>query len=92
METLQIKILNPKAKNLLNELSDLKLIRIEEEQELYKLSPENKKSIRVSRLQVKNGEYKSHKTVVTNFKRWLKANNLVYSSTNRTSTHPRILY
>jgi len=72
METYQIRILNPKAKNLLEELADLKLIQIEHEKSLFPLNTQQKKSIKISRAQVKNGEYKSHKTVMSDLKKWLK--------------------
>ncbi len=72
METFQIKILNPKAKGLLTQLADQKFIRIEEEKNLFGLTTGQKKSIEISRKQVKDGKFKSHKTVVSNLKKWLK--------------------
>ncbi len=72
METYQVKILNSKAKDLLVELADKKLIQMDEEKNLFSLTSEQKKSIRVSRSQIKEGNYKSHKSVVSNLKKWLK--------------------
>jgi hypothetical protein len=72
METYQVKILSSKAKDLLVELVDKKLIQMDEEKNLFSLTPEQKKSIRISRSQIKKGKYKSHKTVVSNLKKWLK--------------------
>lgn len=72
METFQIKILDPKGKELPVELADQKLIQINEEKNLFSLTLGQKKSIRVSRTQIKEGNYKSHKTVVSDLKKWLK--------------------
>ena len=72
METIQIKILNPKAKGLLTKLADQKFIQIEEEKKIFSLTTGQKKSIQVSRSQVKEGKFKSHKTVVSDLKKWLK--------------------
>ena len=73
METFQVKILNPKAKDLLVELVDKKLIQMDEEKNLFSLTPGQKKSIRISRSQIKEGKYKPHKTVVSDLKKWLKS-------------------
>ena len=43
------------------------------EKELFELSPTQKDSISTSRSQAKKGEYKTHKTVVAIFKKWLKS-------------------
>lgn len=72
MEIYQVKILNSKAKDLLGELVEKKLIKMDEERNLFGLTSEQKKSIRISRSQIKSGNYKSHKTVVSNLKKWLK--------------------
>lgn len=73
METFQIKILNPKAKDVLVELANQKFIQMDEEKNLFKLNSSQKKSITISRAQVKDGKYKSHKTVVSDLKKWLKS-------------------
>ncbi|HPM30496.1 MAG TPA: hypothetical protein PLJ60_09165 [Chryseolinea sp.] len=69
METFQIKILNPKAKDMLIELVDQKLIAMDEEKNLFHLTSSQKKSIRISRTQIKEGKYKLHKTVVSDLKK-----------------------
>lgn len=56
METFQVKILKPKAKALLNELADQNLIQLNEEKNLFSLTSGQKKSIRISRTQVKAGQ------------------------------------
>lgn len=71
METIQVKINNPKAKRILDELADLKLITISEE-EIFNLTPGQRKSIPTSRKQIKNGQFKVHKKVVSQMKQWLK--------------------
>jgi hypothetical protein len=40
--------------------------------DIYKLTPEQKESIRVSREQIKRGEFKSHETVMKETRKWLK--------------------
>lgn len=72
MQTVQVKILKPKAKTLLAELANLKLIKIAEEKPLFKLSKEQKRSIAISRREVKNGQFDTHKTVMSDLKKWLK--------------------
>ena len=71
MPTLQIKILNPRARNLLTELADLNMIEIEG-MHPFPLTEKQKKSIQISRAQVKQGKYRSHKTVMSDVKKWLK--------------------
>jgi hypothetical protein len=72
METVQIKIINPKAKKLLTDLEDLKLIRISQENELFPLTDKQKKSIAISRKQVKKGQFKTHDKVIAELRGWLK--------------------
>lgn len=71
METVQIKIINPKAKKLLSRMEDLKLIRINHES-LFPLTELQKKSISISRKQIKNGETKAHEIVIKNAREWMK--------------------
>lgn len=72
METVQIKIINPKAKKLLNGMEDLKLISIDSDHKLFPLTDHQKKSISISRKQIKKGDFKSHKTVIKNAREWMK--------------------
>lgn len=72
METVQIKIINPKAKKLLNGMEDLKLISIDRDYKLFPLTDPQKKSISISRKQIKKGEFKSHETVMKNAKEWVE--------------------
>ena len=71
METLQIQIINPKAKKLLNGLEDLNLISISKADKLFPLSVWQKKSIAVSRNQIKKGQFKKHDKVMTDLSQWL---------------------
>ena len=72
METVQIKIINPKAKKLLTWMEDLKLISIDIDHKLFPLTDHQKKSIAISRKQIKKGDFKSHKTVIKNAREWMK--------------------
>ena len=72
METVQIKIINPKAKKLSNGLEDLKLISISKIDKLFSLSESQKKSIAISRKQIKKGKFKKHAEVVSGLRQWLK--------------------
>lgn len=72
METVQVKIINPKAKKLLTGLQDLKLISISKEDKLFPLSDIQKKSISISRKEIKNGEHKSHSRVMKDAREWMK--------------------
>jgi hypothetical protein len=72
METVQIKIINPKAKKLLSGMEDLKLISIDTESNLYPLTEQQKKSISISRKEIKKGEFKSHSQVMKNAREWMK--------------------
>ncbi len=72
METVQIKIINPKAKKLLSGLEDLKLISIFKEEKSFLLSADQKKSISISRRQIKKGQFKKHDKVMADLKEWLK--------------------
>lgn len=53
---LQVRILNPRAKRILNDLASLKLIEIKKEEPIQ-LSAAQKKSIEISRKQIKSGKY-----------------------------------
>lgn len=70
METVQIKIINPKAKKLLSGMEDLKLISINKN--LFPLTELQKKSISISRKQIKKGEVKPHEDVIKNAREWMK--------------------
>jgi hypothetical protein len=72
METIQIKIINPKAKKLLNGLEDLKLIRISKAEKLFPLTGAQKKSISISRTQIKKGQFKTHDKVINSAREWMK--------------------
>jgi signal recognition particle subunit SEC65 len=72
METVQIKIINPKAKKLLTDLEDLKLIRISQQDELFPLTDRQKQSIAISRKQVKKGQFKTHDKVIEELRGWLR--------------------
>jgi hypothetical protein len=72
METVQIKIINPKAKKLLTGLEDLRLISISKEDKLFPLTDLQKKSISISRKQIKNGEFKTHDKVMKSAREWMK--------------------
>ena len=72
METIQVKINNPKAKRILDDLADLKLITISKE-DAFPLTSSQKKSITISRRQIKDGKYKTHKKVLSEAKGWLKS-------------------
>lgn len=69
---LQVKVLNPKAKKILDELEGLKLISIREEEDIFILSRDHKKSIAISRRQIKEGKYKSSKEVISGLRKWAK--------------------
>ena len=72
METVQIIIINPKAKKLLNGMEDLKLISIDSDYKLFPLTDPQKKSISISRKQIKKGKFQSHETVMKNAKEWVE--------------------
>ena len=68
METIQIDILNPKAKKLLRNLADLNLIKINKEKEKtdfwLDLSDDQKAEVEISRKQVKNGETEDWDSII----------------------------
>ena len=68
---LHIKVLNPKAKRILDDLASLKLISIKEES-VFKLSPSQKKSIEISRKQIKAGKFRDNQAVISDLKAWIK--------------------
>lgn len=68
---LHVKILNPKAKQILDDLASLKLISLEEEP-VFKLTAPQKKSIQVSRNQIKNGKFRNNQSVISDLNTWLK--------------------
>jgi hypothetical protein len=68
---LQVKVLNPKAKRILDDLASLKLISIKEES-TFSLTPSQKKSIEVSRKQIKAGKFRNNQSVISDLKKWVK--------------------
>lgn len=72
METVQIKIINPKAKKLLSGMEDLKLISINGMENLFPLTGAQKKSIAISRKQIKKGDFTEHHTVMKTAREWIK--------------------
>ncbi|MBS1682243.1 MAG: hypothetical protein JST48_11070 [Bacteroidetes bacterium] len=68
---LQIEIINPKAKSILEDLASLKLISIKKEK-VFKLSAAHKKSIEISRKQIMTGKIKNNSRVMTDLKAWMK--------------------
>ena len=72
METVQIKIINPKAKKLLTGLEDLKLISISKVDKLFPLTDHQKLSISISRKQIKKGQFKTHSKVIKGLREWIK--------------------
>jgi hypothetical protein len=71
METVQIKNINPKAKKLLSGMEDLKLISINADN-LFPLTNTQKKSIAISRKQIKKGDFKDHEMVMRSAREWIK--------------------
>jgi hypothetical protein len=68
---LQVKILNPKAKRILDDLASLRLISIETTKP-FPLSLDQQKSISVSRTQLKKGQFKKNAKVISELRSWLK--------------------
>jgi hypothetical protein len=67
---LQVKILNPKAKRILDDLASLRLISIQKE-EPFPLTDAHKKSIEISRRQIKSGQFKENGQVMSGLRSWL---------------------
>ena len=55
----------------LNFLKALQTIFDTSEQELYQLSPEQKDAISIGRKQIKNGQFSSNESVISEMKEWL---------------------
>ncbi|KAA3642517.1 MAG: hypothetical protein DWP98_13835 [Bacteroidetes bacterium] len=55
----------------LNFLRALQTIFDASEQELYQLSPEQKDAISIGRKQIKNGQFSSNESVISEMKEWL---------------------
>lgn len=68
---LQVKVLNPKAKRILDDLASLKLISIKEEP-TFTLTAAQKKSIEISRKQIKAGKFRDNQSVISDLKAWMK--------------------
>ena len=68
---LHVKVLNPKAKRILDDLASLKLISIKEEP-VFKLNPSQKRSIEISRKQVKAGKFRDNQSVISDLRAWIK--------------------
>lgn len=74
-DTLYIKnnlISRIRSSNDLNFLKALQTIFDSSEQELYKLSSEQQKSIELGRQDILSGNYKPHSQVIKETKEWLK--------------------
>lgn len=72
METVQVQIINPKAKKLLKGLEDLNVISITKSEKPFVLSEGHKKSIAISRKQIEKGQFRPHEKVMKDLKQWLK--------------------
>ena len=73
--TVQIKnnlISRIKNSNDLNFLKAMQTIFDSAEQELFKLNEFHKKSIEISRAEIKNGEFVKNSRVISETKNWLK--------------------
>ncbi len=68
---LQVKVLNPKAKRILDDLASLKLISIKEESPFPLTSPQ-KRSIEISRKQIKAGKFRDSHSVISDLRAWMK--------------------
>jgi hypothetical protein len=69
MEVIEVSILDPKVKRILNDLADLDLIQLSKP---YKLSVAQKKNISAGRSQIKQGKSKEHSKVMRDLEKWLK--------------------
>jgi hypothetical protein len=69
MEIIEISILDPKVKKLLNDLADMELIQLSKP---YKLSATQKKNILIGKNEIKNKKTKTHVRVMRNLESWLK--------------------
>jgi ABC-type lipoprotein export system ATPase subunit len=72
METVQVQIINPKAKKLLKGLEDLNVISITKSEKPFELSAGQKKSIAISRKQIEKGQFRPNDKVMKDLKQWLK--------------------
>jgi len=73
--TVQIKnnlISRIKTSTDLNFLKALQTIFDSSEQSLYELTNEQGESIEISRNQIKNGDFKTNETVISELKEWLE--------------------
>jgi hypothetical protein len=68
---LHIKVLNPKAKRILNDLASMRLISIETAKP-FPLTVAQQKSITISRAQLKKGQFKRGNKVFSEMRSWLK--------------------
>lgn len=66
-----MKVLNPKAKRILDDLASLRLISIETAKP-FPLTAAQEKSISVSRAQLKKGQFKRNSKVFSEMRLWLK--------------------
>jgi hypothetical protein len=69
MEIIEISILEPKVKKLLNDLADMELIQLSKS---YKLSAAQKKGIALGRNEIKKGKSKTHAKAMSDLGSWLK--------------------
>ena len=56
----------------LNFLRALQIIFDSSEQSLFELNEQEEESIRIGRLQIKNGKFKEHGKVISELEEWLK--------------------
>ncbi len=68
MEVIEISILDPKVKKILDNLADLDLIQISKP---YKLNIEQKKNIKSGRKEIKEGKFKTHIEVMSGLEKWV---------------------
>ena len=68
MEVIEISILDPKVKKILDNLEDLDLIQISKP---YKLTVDQKKNIKSGRKEIKEGKFKAHKEVMNGLEKWV---------------------
>lgn len=72
MDTFQVRIINPKAKNILKELAELKLIAISEgEMEYFPLTADQKKRIAAGRKNIRQGKHLTHKNAMAELRKWV---------------------
>ncbi len=69
MEIIEISILEPKVKKLLNDMAEMNLIQLSKP---YKLSAAQRKNIVLGKSEIKKGKSKTHAVVMRNLESLLK--------------------